>query len=63
MVLHTGAIAVTFNTFRRVRDRIGGVVSIPLNYKGAISEGIVMAWNPENTNPLIPLMVECVRNR
>lgn len=59
MVLHTGAIAITYNTFRRFRGGLGGVVSIPVNYKGAISDGIVMAWNPENTNPLIPLMVEC----
>ena len=36
------------------------MVSIPIHYVGEIHENIVIAWDPQNFNPLIPLMVECV---
>lgn len=60
-VLHTGAIAITYNTFKGFRKGMGGIVSIPVNYKGNISDEIVLAWNPDNPNPLVPIFIECAK--
>lgn len=59
-VLNAGAIAISYNVFREFRDSMEQMVSIPIHYVGEIHENIVIAWDPQNFNPLIPLMVECV---
>ena len=62
LILNSSAIAISFNLFRIFRESMDGLISIPININRPIHDRLVLAYHPENQNPLIGEMIRCVES-
>lgn len=60
IILNSSAIAVSFNLFRRFRDTMDSIVSIPIHMERTINDRLVLAYRPDNKNPLVEELVHCI---
>ena len=61
IILNSSAVAVSFNLFRRFRETMDSIVSIPININHPINDRLVLAYREDNRNPLIPEMIQCIQ--
>ncbi len=62
LILNSSAIAISFNLFRIFRESMDGLISIPINISRPIHDRLVLAYRPDNQNPLIGELINCVKS-
>ena len=58
MVLQSGVITIAYNTFRQFRQKMSGMVAVPLACEDNFTTDIALAWRREPINPLANLLSE-----
>ena len=61
IVAHTEALAVAYNTMRRFRERLNGIVSVPITGIDSFEENIYLTWRQEQLNPLTSVLVDFLK--
>lgn len=56
MVLQSGVITVAYNTFRQFRQKMNGIVAVPLACEDNYTTDISLAWRKEPINPIANLL-------
>lgn len=62
LIVQTGVVTLAYNTFRRFRQSMDGIVAIPLDCEKEDSEEIVLAWKEEHSSPLSDVFREFAIN-
>lgn len=58
MVLQSGVITIAYNTFRQFRQKMNGIIAVPLACGDNFATDISLAWRKEPINPLANLLSE-----
>lgn len=58
LILQSGVITIAYNTFRQFRQKMSGIIAVPLACEDNFTTDISLAWRPEPINPLANLLSE-----